>query len=74
MTTVLVWSPDTDTDEMIRLYVAETAHAYHVCAAFVMAGMEPPRSRTGFSAQESKIIQDHYDRYEPNGPRTGDAI
>lgn len=69
---IIPWQPDADTDELIRLYVQEHGHAYHVCAAFVMADLEPPRSG-GFSGTQSALIQTHYDRYDPNGSRQQNA-
>ena len=73
-TKIIEWKPDADTDELVQMYVAQTGHAYHVCAAFVMLDREPPSGHgQGFSARESAIIQEHYDRYDPHGSRAHSA-
>jgi hypothetical protein len=62
------WQPDEDTDELIRLYVESTKRAYHVCAAFVMAGQEPPPEHVqGLKGSEVDIVAAHYRRYDPHG-------
>lgn len=39
---------------------------YHVVAAFVLADREPP-TQAGLSGADSKLVQDHYKLYRPNG-------
>lgn len=59
--------------EVVDLYYDDLSlrngHAYHVVAAFVLAGIEPPHGNQGYTARQSEIIQAHYDKYDPHGSR-----
>jgi hypothetical protein len=47
-------------------------HAYHVTAAFVLAGQAPPYN-AAYTSAESRIIQAHYTKFDPHGSRAADA-
>lgn len=58
---------DPDDAELVDVYAAEyPQHAYHVVAAFVLAGLEPPHA-PAYSGTQARLIQDHYTKYTPNG-------
>lgn len=58
-----------DEVELVNLYAeGQSRHAWHVVAAFVLAGVEPPYS-AAYTAKQSQLIQAHYDKYDPNGSR-----
>ena len=58
--------------EVVDLYYDDPrtrhGHAYHVVAAFVLAGLEPPFT-AAFDSRQSRLVQDHYDHYDPHGSR-----
>lgn len=63
-----------DIDLIDAYYDGENGHthAWHVTAAYVLAGLEPPYT-AAYTAGDQKIIQAHYAKYDPHGSRAANA-
>lgn len=59
--------------DLVDLYAPEyPQHAWSVVAAFVLADREPPHNMA-LTSKDSKIVQEHYAKYDPNGARAQNA-